>query len=182
MRYNEIKNLMEAEPVPKLSSLWRYGDDFTPEQNEAARRAAMREIEAIRARNKQAAEQRRGARSGFQTQSFSSFGIDLHAYMQDYAASMYEFLVANPRYAPEYIDSMDGVTKDNVIDALLQQAGSMLDVLREALVNPGPDVETKYASQLEKFNAYRRTIRSLGPKGQEKANAALYAEMMAAWE
>jgi hypothetical protein len=185
MRFNEIKQLMEAEPVPKLSSLWQYSDEFSPEVNAKARDAAFREIENIRTRNKQAAAERRGDRKNFEPRTFESFGIDLPAFMKDYCDSMYDFLVANPDNVSDYVGDMAGVTPNTVMTALINHVGTgadaVLSVLIEALTNPGPDVEDKYESVLQPFNAYLRTINKLGPIGKQKAKAELYDQIRSAY-
>jgi hypothetical protein len=180
MRYTEITKLMESEPVPKLSSLWKYSDEFSPDANERARQSAMREIENIRASNKQAAAERRGDRKNFEPKTFESFGIDLHAFMKDYCDSLYDFLLVNKREVADYVGDMTGVTPDNILSALNKHAGSPIAVAMEALGNPGPDVEDKYDAKLRPFMMYWRSINKLGPIGKEREHAALQAQIQAA--
>lgn len=44
--------MREGQAVPKLSTLWKYSDEFSPEVNDRARARAEREIESMKAQNK----------------------------------------------------------------------------------------------------------------------------------
>jgi hypothetical protein len=44
-------------PVPKLSELYEYSDEFTPEQNKQAEQQALKEIQRVKEQNKKISEQ-----------------------------------------------------------------------------------------------------------------------------
>lgn len=185
MRFQEIKQLMESEPIPSLSSLWRYSDEFSPEANENARLAALAEIEKIRARNKIASANRKTERAAFVAKDFNSFGFDLKTYLKEYVSSLYTFIQNNPEYASEYVNDPSIITPENLASELVKSSSlnghanvsPIVSVAIEALTNPGPELEEKYASELSAFGEYYSAVNRLGPVGSQRYRDVLYAEI-----
>lgn len=185
MKVNEI--LMEVgEPVPKLSQLWKWSDEFSDEVNERARKAAMAEIESIKQSNKDGATKRKEASKEFEAKDFTSFGINPKAFLKDYISDMLKTIKKHPHDAKDYFVDMDTVTKENMYDELVKKAKADKEadpegfVATEIFFNAGPAVEKKYGTKLEALIDYRNSIHRLNPVVKKKAVAALNAQLKSA--
>jgi hypothetical protein len=184
MKIVEILN-ETRQPVPKLSQLWKWSDEFSDETNEKARRMAMDEIERIKKQNAEGATKRKQYTKDFQTQEFESFGIKPKSYLRDYISSMMKFIKKDPDAAQDYFVDPSEVTKENMIDELIKKAKQDKEkdpeqfVAIEVFLNPGRDVENKYGEKYKALSSYWDSIRRLNPAARKKAVDALTTELKA---
>lgn len=183
----KVQDLFEnREPVPTLSSLWRYSDEFSPETNEHARKAAIAEIARIKANNAKNAADRKTATKSFEKKSFSSFGFP-SGYVKEYVKDTLEYVKKHPRDAADMlgIDPSE-VTASNLIPELLKKAkeDKYSDpesfVAHEIFRNGGTTLERKYKKAYDELEAYVMKINSLNPKKRKEAMAELDKEMVSA--
>ena len=178
----KVSELFEsASPVPKLSSLWKYSDEFSPEVNARARAAAEREIESIRAGNKKGASDRKTASKEFVQKDLSEFGFP-EGYLKEYAADMLKFTKSQPKYAAEYFRDMSKITADNLMRELFKHARSDgvsdSDIAYEILMNPGTNLEKKYKSAIDGLEKYMIQVNALTPKPRKAALDAIESQMV----
>jgi hypothetical protein len=185
MKVSELFGLFEAQPIPKLSDLWKYGDDFSPEVNERARQKAMAEIERIKAANKAGRGDGLKRNKEFAAQSFSDFGFPA-SYGKDYYDDMFEYLKKDPKDAADYVKNPDTLTRENIAAEMAKKFRAEGDGDRfgayEFFLNAGTKLEKKYAKAHGALEDYLRKVRGLTPKPKKAALDALEADMIKAYK
>lgn len=166
------------EPVPKLSDLYHHSPDFSDEVNERARKAALKEIAAVKERNKKAASDRKTAGKEFVEKDLSDFGIPKD-FAAKYAKFTLKYLKRNPSEFEDYCIDPAKVTEKNLIAEMVKKAKADGEdnpvhfVAMEVFLNPGDELENA------KLDSYFESLQKLNPAVRKRAKENILKQMVA---